>query len=250
MKINIRMGHDGKPSRNDVVSWRQSVRACKTGGAYVYLNKPKCACSTTKRALWQTEYDLGRIADPPGRHVSNVDVGPFSREIELVGGFPEDAFVFTFVRNPYTRILSCYRDKVMKGVGVEGVKVLWELEKHLAVGKRKVSFIEFLRFVASQRNIDRNPHWRTMKALHMPRVIRCDFVGSVENYAVDMEHVYSRIYPGIAPNLQNLNSQRHKYPDAISDEEAELIRKIYKGDFEFFGYSDLLSDMQLPPRKV
>jgi hypothetical protein len=245
MKLNFLVS--GKDERSDQQKkcWQLAVRANRFGQNYIYLNKPKCGCSVTKRAFWIAEAKGERISFPE-KNVSKVEGSPFTTSVDYVVGMSDDAFVFTFVRNPYVRILSCYRDKVMKDIGNPNVL---EPLKAIGVGERSVSFVEFLRYVRGQHDFERNNHWMSMRALHIEDQLSCDFVGSIENYSADIAKIFSVIYPRQVPEVHNINSQKHKKADVFSDEEAELIREIYNEDFEYFGYSTSVDDIYEPPTR-
>lgn len=242
----MKNGFDTRTS-SEIEQWILSVRANIDGPPFIYLNKPKCACSTTKIAIWDAEFRSGRGNPVQSDNPHKLKNSPFTHEIEHILNFPKGTFVFTFVRNPYMRIFSCYRDKCIKRA--ENPNVLKAL-RELGVGRREVSFIEFLKFVSLQKDADRDAHWRSLNALNIPDLINCEFVGSVENYDEDMQYVFSRIYPVLTPYTENKNSQRSKRPDVIiTSEEQDLILDIYKIDFETFGYSKYLEDIFKPPIK-
>lgn len=87
---------------------RQALRANRAHG-FVYLNNPKVGCSTVKTSLWCATEGCGP-ADIPDVHA--LEGSPFEREIAALD-WAGEAFVFTFVRNPYARIVSAWRNKVV-----------------------------------------------------------------------------------------------------------------------------------------
>ena len=82
---------------------------------YLYVETPKVACSTIKRSLQLLE--VGPEIVPPPRKIHERSCSPLLTPSQVGSLFLECAysdnfFRFCFVRNPYTRILSCYLDKV------------------------------------------------------------------------------------------------------------------------------------------
>jgi hypothetical protein len=74
----------------------------------VYIETPKVACTSIKTALaGVVGVDLGDTAGNP--HEAQWPV-PAALPARLGPRFP-DLFVFGFVRNPWDRLVSCYRDK-------------------------------------------------------------------------------------------------------------------------------------------
>jgi len=120
----------------------------------LYGNNPKCACSTAKASLWrkldevtgQETFDPKRVHNPKG---------PFFSELEDHKKYSSSdvlkANSFSIVRNPYTRALSAYFDKV--GSDCKD-KRLWRLlseryDIRISATKDDISFYDFLRILRS-----------------------------------------------------------------------------------------------------
>ena len=231
------------------IEWRIEVtqRTCVAGN-YTYKNAPKCACSTIKRALWFTEMELGRFTraredayDGEFLHLVN-DGTPFSN----VAAHANETFIFTFTRNPYERIYSAYLDKCVRAA-ITG-SILPMLRTRLGVGERPVSFNEFLTFIASQRDRNRDSHWATMYRTTAEDVLPSHFIGAVETLSDDLNKVYARIYPGLTPQIENTNQTRGiVVAPPPTEAELRLLFEIYRSDFEFYGYSDKPELSRAPP---
>lgn len=82
----------------------------------VYIEVPKVACSSIKIALASL---LGIDLDALGGNPHEVD---FPAPRTLAGpGLYAGLFTFAFVRNPWDRLVSCYRDKIMGEVRLHAV---------------------------------------------------------------------------------------------------------------------------------
>src|SRR6185312_7011210 len=83
-------------------------------GRFTVVINPKAACSTLKFNLWRQEYEMGATELRPPRgpyiHISRTAIPKIS--ITELEGALFDRPVFSIVRNPYTRILSVYLDKI------------------------------------------------------------------------------------------------------------------------------------------
>ncbi|MBD0335929.1 MAG: sulfotransferase family 2 domain-containing protein [Cyanobacteria bacterium Co-bin13] len=83
---------------------------------YLYVDTPKVGCSTIKLTLQRLELEDEQFArdDFEDIHLRKfspllmpIQVGPLDAFLSR-----SDIFKFCFVRNPYTRVLSCYLDKI------------------------------------------------------------------------------------------------------------------------------------------
>ena len=223
---------------------KRVARFSNSGIPYLYLNKPKCASTTIKRALVVAQHQRDNIPIPPKLNIN--DLLPKSKLKDLLK-IPDETFVFTFVRNPFLRAFSCYRDKCLP---LPRQRILAPL-KNIGVGTKPVSFGDFLNFVMSQEDSERNAHWRTMVGLNLLDIIKVDFVGSVENLESDMHFVFSKIFPKYRPRTKNNNSRAYKLhiSEAFGVDEVEKVLEIYADDFEYFGYSTDPAFMTKGPKR-
>lgn len=159
----------------------------------------------------------------------------------------ESAFVFTFVRNPYTRAVSLFRYLLE----------VRRLDDIVSPGFRKaaittrpdsaVVFGEFMRFLESvAKGVTRIGAYNTFALSQAnPQVrwtegLRIDFVGSFENFMHDYRHVALRVtgeerdpvHDNASKLLGHLSSD-----DFLHEESRALIEHIYGEDFEAFGYA-------------
>lgn len=121
----------------------------------------------------------------------------------------ENYFIFTFVRNPWSKALSEY----------------FYFKNQL---KFKIAFKKF---------INRNCPY----PFHMDKQIsfineNIDFIGRFENFQEDFDTVCDKI--GIArQKLPHKNKTNHKhYTEYYDDETREIVAKKYAKDIEYFGY--------------
>ena len=101
-----------------------------------YISNPKAACSTIKNSL------LGGCT------------GNVHRAIEEICEYPNDSNheIITITRNPYSRAISCYKNKI--GWGKETTGNVW-LPFARAFGfnaHAKPTFLEFLKALSSTKN--------------------------------------------------------------------------------------------------
>jgi len=214
---------------------------------YIYFETPKVGCSTIKRTLHKLEVD--NVSDIP-EDVHDKNSSPLLSPLELEKNFTEylndDYFKFTFVRNPYTRILSCYLDKIV------GRSKIVFLPKIGFDPNAELSFKEFLLAVKKQSYAEMDSHWTPQSVLLAADSISLDFIGRQENFDNDLQKALAIINKTKSNTIENealhAVGANKKLQEYITDDIANLIQEIYTDDFLLYGYStDPFSTNVLPP---
>ena len=129
-----------------------------TDRRFVYVKNDKAGSSFIIRSLTRSEKRLRRI-----RHRTpflNRQVNPLLTPAELTPRQWQRAlaryFVFTFSRNPFSRTLSCYLDRI---VGRDKILLRPAEEDRLRRGFRP-SFAEFLEMLGQDGVLDLDTHWK------------------------------------------------------------------------------------------
>ncbi|WP_216824141.1 sulfotransferase family protein [Dietzia sp. WMMA184] len=152
-------------------------------------------------------------------------------------------YKFTFVRNPYTRLLSCYLDRIHgnpRSVPRRRFNTVSGFSSN-----DEVTFSDFVQIISSQKSIDMNDHWRDQYSNLLAGNVSFDFIGRFENMREDLEHVFKARIPDSdlyrrlerqnnSPQVTSAGSLLSKY---YSDELVEIVSERYRMDFETFGYS-------------
>ncbi len=215
--------------------------------AYLFYETPKSGCSTIKRRLQRIE-----LSDTPFKPSNSVHsrlespmIAPSQlpraqiNEILADHRFPK----FCFVRNPFTRVLSAYLDKIVRN---EPQKALF----FKAQGKpdtpltQTVSFSEFLEALALTPAAKMDPHWMPQGFHLFYDLLDYNFVGKFENFENDFSTVARMLFPReIRENIPADVMAGHKTDAANKLEHyfngkcIDLVKKIYQDDFSSFGYS-------------
>jgi hypothetical protein len=212
--------------------------------AYVYFAVGKAANSTVKHHLYELEHQ--------GTHFKTKSVhdrqnSPLLSPYQLPQAMMEEVFTsdkyfrFVVVRNPYTRLLSCYLDRIVPANSLPYRQLIVATKR--AVGDA-FTFEEFVQAVCAQRPFQQNNHWRVQAHEVCRSVIPMDFVGKQENFAADMARIWSRIAAG--QNVPDFSAE-NKAPSITSAESRlaefytpnliDAVRSAYAEDFDAFGYS-------------
>ena len=146
-------------------------------------------------------------------------------------------FRFCFVRNPFTRVLSCYLDKFY------GERRRHYLSKIGVNDRDEISFREFLLRLKYSRNLYRNPHWAPQSYLIRPDTIKYNFIGRFEHLQDHLHALTLRLgYEHFMGQMNDIAVTHHRTKAGeqvrkfIGEEEARLILEIYDRDFVYFSY--------------
>jgi len=139
----------------------------------------------------------------------------------------DELFKFTIVRNPFTRTLSAYLDKV---------------ERRAARSQRESSFKDFL-YALEGGKLYKNAHWAPQTALFLIPFEQFDFVGHVETFDQDLMTVLTKVNQqagtaAVNSILHNSTGAREKIGRYYDAESTSLVQRLYHEDFKTLGYSD------------
>jgi hypothetical protein len=210
---------------------------------YVFIEVPKVACSSIKLTLQRAELD-----DPTFQREDFEDLhlrrfSPLLRP-DQVGNLRRlleapDFVRFCFVRNPFTRLLSCYLDKIV-GNRPQKQSVLRQLGRFTQDMDAPVTFAEFVDAVAAQPDAVKDPHWAVQWQHTLQGRIAYEMIGRYETFEQDFRTILDRI--GIDHGRYHATERRHatsaarKLTDHYDVRMIEQVRRVYREDFEGFGY--------------
>ena len=206
--------------------------------SFVYVTVPKAANSTIKRALFALYDKPPAESHPDALHASPGPYRTISQlsrsEINLAFRDPR-TYRFTFVRNPYARILSAYWDKIVddnrRGYGNRYARKL-EISTN-------ATFEQFIFSVADQPDRSSDWYWLSQTHCTMLNLIDYSLVGRVESLADDLAQVLSSIGHSSRSRepVAHLN-RRAKQPsgDIYTKRIADIVFRRYQDDFANFKY--------------
>jgi len=148
-------------------------------------------------------------------------------------------YKITFVRNPYTRLLSAYEYLIQGGFYLNKKDKTWA-EKNIS---KYGSFDEFVKKWINEENIWNYVHFMPQYYFICDSDLNSmvDFIGKVENIDEDFDKVCRKLQ--IKNRLYHLNKRNKKknWKVYYSDYSLKKVYDIYKIDFNKFNYS-LISD--------
>lgn len=147
-------------------------------------------------------------------------------------------YSFTFVRNPYERLISRY-SHICRNMDDITSKVPWYIQRHFSkstpVQKENFKFKDFVKFTLNVFD----DHWEPQVEKFQKQGLTLDaidYIGKFENLQNDFEAVCEKI--GIPKQtLPHENKSNHNhYTEYYDDETRGIVARRYKKDFESFGY--------------
>jgi len=145
-----------------------------------------------------------------------------------------DTFVFTFCRNPYGRLASAYKNKVIE----ESYQPI--MQNYFGRIYPDMPFVEFVEEVCNIPDWWADEHFRSQTADIYPNGIdKVDYTGRVENFAEDIQPIREKFD---LPKPQRTNKSSVESTNiAPSYDTQAIVQKVYKrykNDFENFDYKD------------
>ena len=150
----------------------------------------------------------------------------------------EGYFRFSFVRNPWDRLVSCWLNKVasfLRNRRYDAFEI-WYPNVPL---DSEMSFDDFVRFVCRVPNALCERHIMPQASFFMPGEV--DFIGRVETASDDLAYVIQRLDLGdnaLECLLQRMHRTegRKNYTEYYDTELRRLVGERYAEDIERFGY--------------
>ena len=197
---------------------------------FIYYPIPKVACTTIKSLILEAE---GHHLPDDEEAVHRPELFP---EVDLKSPQFEGYFRFVFVRNPWSRLVSCYHNKV---VAQRPVKFSSFAGRYPGVRFESMSFSDFVRFVCRVPDDLCEPHFKPQADFFSAEEV--DFVGRFERFSEDLIQVIERV--GLDESLhkyckmQRMKSDSDKgYTSFYNAETQRLVAEKYKSDVERFDY--------------
>ena len=190
----------------------------KTGGTSVedtlFSSKTR-----TKKNLWggydSNKYQTGGLQHLMASHILT----------EVGGDIFSKYFKFSFVRNPWDKMVSQYnytiakRPDLMRHIGITESTSFKDYINHVIVAKLHVQWDHQYKFL-----YDGNGK------------LLVDFIGRFENFQEDFDIVCDKIKIPRQKLPHTKKSKREHYTEYYDDETRQIVAEKYAKDIEYFGY--------------
>ena len=213
--------------------WADDLRYYTTIGNTLWIKNPKCASTSVAHGLGILPRNKSYITDP--HRLDEIDFSSLTNALMVV-------------RNPYDRLLSCYRDRI-KQRGMKGYK-----------SYRNKSFGDFVDIVCEKTDEYADQHFRSQHTFlaGLPPHVNIyifyteslnrewgNFVDLLDLSPLgekEQKRIKSRISPRLGQHKRSRNSRNRKKPSdrQVYQNNPELVKKVkqrYNRDLELFEYS-------------
>jgi len=207
----------------------------------VYLPIPKVACTAIKLSLYDQE-----LKNKDDYHdYMNIHSQLASKQSHRLSAEEKQYFKFAFVRDPFARLVSCYKDKVIKPQQHNGRYYFdtgynKQLIQRLYGNSFKVdmSFSEFVKLVVKIPDLLADGHFMSQTAfLYRFNKRIPDYIGKLENIESDWNMLSEKFD---LPVLAVKNKTKHVgLSEYYTDELIDIVCQRYKKDISNFDYHDI-----------
>ncbi len=225
---------------------------------FIFVHLHKTAGTAITREL-ETSLDWNDISIA-GSARGNVEEGWFRNKFELemhssassirsvVGDeIWYDYFTFSFVRDPYRRILSLYTwlEGLVKAEGIKRIARHMQPESGIWAWPGTKAYLEtnsFSEFIRHPIILSEAPAARPMvESLYDGDKMLVNFIGKVETLDCDIEYILRRVGLGFSRIPSNNTSMVKSNPNEYYKKQSDLdmIYERYQEDFQKFSYSRL-----------
>ena len=216
---------------------------------YFYMAINKAASSKIKMVLHQLE-GLPLPADPFDVHARDQPGMSFVGKLSAFGATDaaeilrgQDWRRFAFVRNPYARLYSAYKNKIADlaspYIGVR--TAIWRAAGNRRPPEEAPPFEAFVRYAAQSPDLSRDGHWRSQTGILCLDLIDYGFLGRVESLERDLATILRSLGApaelhdglGVVVGASARSAGEAAYDAAL----AQLVYEAYGADFETFDYA-------------
>ncbi len=235
---------------NDDEAWGYGSRVSKQW-RYVSIPAKKVGCSTIKHTLHDLE------SKPPVEwwetHDGDDEMSMASLGVDEVLLMLNDPGVlkFCFVRNPYDRVFSAWKSKMLSSDDSRYEPVRNAIRDALGypesldgAPRPTLAFGDFVRYLAhsGDHRATHDGHWCPQVDAVWWDLITYDVVGRFENFVDDLHAILRRL--GAPPEVFERAQIRANASPAIpmsaayDTELAAIVYDHYRADFDTFGYAE------------
>ena len=229
----------------------------------MYAANPKTGSTSFKKWLHKIQGDQRDINEIRHVHGNQNQYGSLSQAWDFYENFSDHPFsdvefikhfyTVVFMRNPLTRLLSAFRDKILRheqSTSEAVVQVLKGVNPMITASSSDIEkFAAFAEIIANghTENVHFVPQWEHVRICDFPYDMIAQTETTNEQIQIIQEHTNtthfpfpsSRLEEGIDSPQSNTLSLTHHFYDGIRSSVMKKIYQYYKWDFVLAGFSKL-----------
>ncbi len=228
-------------------AWRQKPKVWVVADeGWVYVQIPKVASTSIARsiavhlhakhgqplALEEVSYeDVVASADQYAKHLSGRQIAALNPAL----------YKFAFARNPFDRLWSCYKNKIVDAEGTTGQNIFWSHGFEFGM-----SFEEFVHKVATIPDTHINRHLKSQSFFLAPEgELIVDHVARMEDMDAEWQQLMQRFHlpPLTHANQSSGGTAKRDYREHYSPELARITYQRYAHDIDLLGYRDAYAEL-------
>ncbi len=217
---------------------------------YVYFEVPKAGCGTMKATLGGLEaarLNATAVEKVQERPHDRSLMSPFIKPFQLPADLLEEAMSsrkfnrFTVVREPASRLLSGYLEKICQGL--QQAQPIFDIlveQGHAPDSPSDISFAQFIDVVTAMPSRDQDPHWRRQTDQIGYGIVKFNNVIRLNELDASWETVAKLTR---TPDLQdqffcrNSTGASSKITDFYTPELLAKVVESYADDYKEFGFA-------------
>jgi hypothetical protein len=145
----------------------------------------------------------------------------------------EEVYIFTFTRNPFDRLISCYKNKI------QNENYLPITENYFGLFRKTMSFKKFINVVCVIPDKLSDKHFKSQYSIMYPNIWKKNkysHIGKVENLDKDIEVLVKEIGLEKPIKMNSTGNTGYKLSDWYTDKMMKKVYKRYKKDFDKLNY--------------
>ena len=244
--------------RNQLRSWQHFIYSDTYQVLYCYI--PKVACTNWKWIMYVLDHNHLDSLDVFHKQKVHEELKLNIVQNEFHYMQKKKYFTFLFVRHPFERLISAYRNKILepypddlRHVVTTNKNILLRYRENITnikFNETKATFEEFIRYLIDIYKVNGirkfDEHWGGYTELCNICFTKFDFIGKFESLIEDSRSISSLLntkeHTRFPENRTDMYQQRsgeliNKYFKTVARENILRLYEIYKYDFEAFGYN-------------
>lgn len=197
-----------------------------------YLVNSKVACSSIKACICGSQNDDDSVHTEIGK-------GGWLRK-DVLPPDEQKYFKFTFVRDPFSRLVSCYESKYHHDREFYK-KQVFDFDNYLFGYIRKdQGFDTFVRKIVKLPSCLLDKHFLVQYDLTHDRKGRklVNYIGKSERMDEDFGKIQRKYGLPELPHFNRTDKKKKNWMDYYTKETAQMVYRKYKKDIRAFGYED------------